>query len=436
MARAKFIAQHCLVWACAGLFGHQLVLAAVDATEGIEEALQETATPLDSVAFSIEQGEFQGTEEFLERFVRALESAHHPYHPELVRPLTLLGDAQLGQQRFDQALDTYGRALHIRRVNDGLFAPNQVAVVYKQAATFKALGNIQEAANREEYAYDVLVKTHGPLSEAILPGTYRLAEWYRETFDIFAARDLYERAIRIHEANNKQSTLSALPALKGLVLTYRQERFPPYYVGDKQSSAFAGASQSTTRSKFYPEQITINNFPAAERALQRIVRIRRDDPESTPTQRLEAILDLADWHLLWENFRKAHTLYEFVYMQMDGLDSVDARAYFAEPRLLHMPLPANPRAPRRGTQNAGAERARMQGFIEASFHVSLNGGVQDIEIIASEPPGLMDFRSRRSLRGSRYRPAMAEGKAVPFQNQTWRHEFEYVAREDPAADDA
>ncbi len=401
-----------------------------DSTVAIEDALDEQVTPLDAVAFSIENQEYEGAEEFLEHYIRAVESAHHRFDPGLVRPLTLLGDAQVGRQRYDLALQTYGRALHIRRVNDGLFAPEQVEVVYKQSQALQAIGNIEEAGNREAYAYGVLQKAYGPLDEKILPGTYRLAQWYRESFNIFAARALYERAMRIHEANGKQRSISALPALKGLVFTYRQERFPPHYVGDTASASMGGSPMPmSTRGTVYSQQFTINNFPAAERALQHIVQIRREDPQSTPIEVLEAILDLADWHLLWEHFRKAHTLYEFVFAQMDKLETVDAGEYFAEPRLLHVPLPDDPKAPRGRSAASATERTRLTGFIEASFRVSANGSVQEVEIVAADPEGLMDFRSRRSLRNSRYRPAMANGKAIPYENQAWRHEFRYVPRE-------
>ena len=401
-----------------------------DALVPLEAALDEASGPLDSVAFSIGQAEYEGTEEFLERYIRAIETAHHRYHPDLVDPLILLGDAQFGQQRVDGALETYDRALHIRRVNDGLFAPEQVAIVYKQSDALQAMGNPEQAGNREEYAYSVLLKAHGPSSEAILPGTFRLANWYRESFNIFAARAMYERALHIYEANDKQSSLSALPALKGLVFTYRPERFPPYYVSDHQSSSLGATPlPMTARGTVFADQITINNFPAAERALQHIVRIRRDSADSSPLEVFEAILDLADWHLMWEHFKKAHTLYEFVFAQLDELDAVDAGEYFAAPRLLHMPLPANPKPPRGDSRASATERASIPGFIEASFRVSANGGAQDIEIVAADPEGLMDFRTRRSLRSSRYRPAMANGKAIPFENQTWRHEFQYVPRD-------
>ena len=447
MARLKSISDRGLVWACFGLLGTwggaanaadtPVDAAVTDAGVPLEAALDEAPGPLDSVAFSIGQAEYEGTEEFLERYIRAIESAHHRYHPDLVEPLSLLGDAQSGQQRFDRALESYNRALHVRRVNDGLFAPGQVAIVYRQADSLQAMGNAEEAGNREMYAYSVLLKAHGPMSEAILPGTYRLAEWYRENFNTFAARAMYEHALRIYEVNEKQSSVSALPALNGLVFTYRQERFPPRYVSDNQSvSARTAPMPMSARGTVYAEQATVNNFPAAERALQHIVRIRRDDPQSSPMEVFEAILDLADWHLMWEHFKKAHTLYEFVFEQLEELDSVDAGEYFAEPRLLHMPLPAAPKPPRGATRKTAAERVSAAGFIEASFRVSANGSTQDIEIVAADPEGVMDFRTRRSLRSSRYRPAMANGTAVPFENHTWRHEFQYVPGDKADENDA
>ncbi len=437
-AWAKFGAKHGLVGVCLGLFvvceaSSAPATAAVEDPETINEALDESATPLDAVAFSIAQGEFNGTVEFLERYIRALESAHHRFHPGLVQALTLLGDAQFGQERLDRALAAYGRALHIRRVSDGLFAPEQVAVVYKQADALKAAGNPEEAGSREEYAYSVLLKAHGPLGEALLPGTHRLADWFFQNRHIFAARALYEQAMHIHDAHDKHNSTAALPALEGLVLTYRAERFPPHYVDDVSSSSLRTAPL-TSRGMVFSDQFRINNFPAAERALQQIVLIRREDPQSTPMQIYDAILDLADWHLLWEHYNKAHRLYEFVYAQMDESENIDAREYFAQPRLLHVPLPADPKPPRGLSAQTAAERDRVPGFIETTFRVSVNGSVQNIEIVAADPEGLMDFRTRRSVRHSRYRPAMENGKAIPFENQSWRHEFEYVPDEEAAED--
>ena len=431
MLRAKWQARHWLAWAgglalLAGLAGLAQAEAERPAAQGIEEALGEAPSSLDAVALSIEHGEHASAEAFLTSYLRALEAAQHRYHPDMVRPLALLGDAQLAQGDYGKALNSYERAVHVRRVSDGLLAPGQAELVYKQAEALHRMGNIGEAGSREEYAYEVLARAYGVLSEALLPATYRLADWHRRNYNIFPARALYKRAMRIHEENEQQGALSIIPALQGLVFTYRLERFPPRYVPERETRTFSSAStRASERLTVFEQPIAINNFPEAERALQRIVRIRQEHPESTPVEVGEAILDLADWHLLWERFRKAHTLYEHVHAEFDALDSVDAAAYFAEPRLLHFPVPATPRSARSDGQDAGQQAALHTGFVETAFRVSPNGSVQNMQVIASEPEGLMDFRVRRSLRSARYRPALIAGKAAPFEKQIHRHEFQY-----------
>lgn len=452
MLRAKQPARHWLIraWA-AGLallagapaFGNPF-LALEDApstgnaspslaAEGIEEALEEAASPLNSAALSIEHGEHESAKALLVSHLRTLEATRHRYHLDMVRPLALLGDAQLGQGDFQQALNSYERALHVHRVNEGLLAPSQAELVYKQAEALHRMGDIEEAGNREEYAYEVLARAHEPLSETLLPATYRLADWHRRNYDIFAARALYKRAMHIHESNDQQGALAIIPALQGLVVTYRLERFPPRYFAKREARPFSSASARTSeRLSVFDQPIAINNFPEAERALQRIVRIRREHPQSTPAEVGEAILDLADWHLLWERFRKAHALYEHVYAQFDALDSVDAALYFAQPLLLHFPVPNEPRSARGDGQESGRKAALLTGFVETAFRVSPNGSVQNIQVIASQPEGLMDFRVRRSLRGARYRPAMIAGKAAPFENNAHRHEFQYLPKKGAA----
>lgn len=436
MLRAKWQARHWLAWAWAGGFallaGPAQAQAEAErpAAQGIGEALGEAPSSLDAVALSIEHGEHESAETFLISYLRALEAAQHRYHPDMVRPLMLLGDAQLAQGDYGKALNSYERAVHVRRVSDGLLAPGQAELIYKQAEALHMMGSIGEASNREEYAYELLARAYGALSEALLPATYRLADWHRRNYNIFPARALYKRAMRIHEANEQQGALSIIPALQGLAFTYRLERFPPRYVAERETRTFSSASsRASERLTVFEQPIAINNFPEAERALQRIVRIRQEHPESTPAEVGEAILDLADWHLLWERFRKAHTLYEHVHAEFDALDSVDAAAYFAEPLLLHFPIPATPRSAQGGDQGDSPRAALRTGFVETSFRVSPNGSVQNMQVIASEPEGLMDFRVRRSLRSARYRPALVAGKAAPFENQIHRHEFQYRPKE-------
>ena len=396
----------------------------------IEEALGESGSPLEAVAVDIENAEYAKAEEFLAPYLRAVEAARHRYHPDLVRPLLLLGDARFGQGDYPGALDSYSQAVQVSRVSDGLFTPNQVEAVYKQSEALQRLGDGEAATRREEYAYEVLARAYGTEDEAMLPGVFRLARWYKDAYNIFAARALYQQALNIYGANGKAGTPRAIPALQGLAETYRMERFPPFYVDDRESPSLL-ASRPGGRFANYDVPLQINSFPVAERALQEVIRIRQKDAGTGPTPVSEAILDLADWHLMWEHFRKAHTLYEHVYERFEKVGSIDAATYFAEPVLLHFAAPKDPRPP-----PVGEREDQTAGFVEVQFQVSANGSVRNMEVVASEPDGLMDFPVRRSLRSARYRPAMVDGKAAPFEGEVYRHEFNYFPRsEKPSGDE-
>ena len=393
--------------------------------ETIEDALDQPASPLDSVAERIANTEYDEAEEFLTRFIRAIEVARHRFDPDLARPLTLLGDVHQGRGEFDEALASYQRAVHINRVNSGLYAPAQVEVVYRESRTLQALGDLSGANDREEYAYEVLLKSHGAYSEAMLPGTFHLADWYRQTYNIYPARGLYQTAFNIFEVNGKAATLSAIPALEGLVATYLMERFPPFYVGSgDEASPFNQLARSSSRTPSYAQQqITLTSAHKGEQALQRVISIYRDDPNTDPMLVAEAILQLADWHLRFEAFRKAHPLYQHVFKLMTDIESVDAQAYFSEPTLLNLPLPADPKPP-----PASLREEERTGFVELSYRISANGSIQALKTVASEPEGMMDFRVRRSMRASRYRPRLVDGQAVETEPVTYRHEFRYFPK--------
>ena len=403
--------------------------AANPSGQRIEEALGETDSPLEAVAIDIENAEYAKAEAFLTPYLRAVEAARHRYHPDLVQPLLLLGDARFGQGNYPGALDSYSQAVQVSRVSDGLFTPNQVEAVYKQSEALQRLGEGESATRREEYAYEVLARAYGADSEAMLPGVFRLARWYKDAYNIFAARALFQQALKIYGANDKAGTPQAIPALQGLAETYRMERFPPFYVDDRESPSLL-TTRSGSRFANYDMPLQINSFPVAERALQEVIRIRQQDAGTGPTPVSEAILDLADWHLMWEHFRKAHTLYEHVYQRFEKVGNVDAANYFAEPVLLHFAAPKDPRPP-----PAGEREEQTEGFVEVQFQVSANGSVRNMEVVAAEPEGLMDFPVRRSLRNARFRPAMVDGKATPFEGEIYRHEFNYFPRSEKADDD-
>ncbi len=388
------------------------VPALASETESIADILAETDPALQQIEAQIEAGEYDASRGWLESRIEAIEDTSNRYDPDLVKPVTLLGDVLAGQGDIVGALDQFGRAVHIERISTGLVSPAQVQIVYKEAAAYRTLGNFEEANNREEYAYYVLRTSYEPYDEALLPGVFHLAEWYTTTNNVFSARSLYEHATDIYSAHGKAGSPEMIPALEGLAATYKHERFPPIY-RIRGSSASNGSTSSTNR--HYDGMVSVNNFPAGERALQSIVHIRQTNAHSTE-EIANAILELADWYLLFEKTRRYSPLYQHAYELLSTVSEVEVAQYFAEPRVVHYPVPSDP-APSRGEER--------QGFVELGYEVTATGHVRNLKTLASKPVGLMEFRLRKSMRASRYRPVLIDGVPTNALNQVFRHEFTY-----------
>ena len=372
----------------------------------------------------IYRGEAANAQRQLETIVTQIEALTHRYDEALVVPLTLLGDASMVQQDFAEALNYYDRARHTARVNYGLFDSRQLAVVYREADAFKRIGDLDSAGQREEYAFEVMHKNHGEYDPDLLPGLMRLAEFYLKTYNFLSARSLFNRAMSIHTSTGTDYSLQAIPALQGIALSHRLERFPPFYVADINDNRLSGPTPGLNTADLDRQYIAFNNFPAGEKALQQIVEIRRRQDPQDPQATFEAILALADWHNLFGKNNTANTLYAHLYEEM-AKNGDDPVAFFGQPELLYLPLPQNPKPP-----PVSKRQQVTTGSVQLGFQVSSSGRIRQLETLASEPEGLMDFRVRRSMRLAVYRPMLLEGVAVAAEDQFYTHEFSYY----PTAD--
>jgi tetratricopeptide (TPR) repeat protein len=386
---------------------------AISDENSIAGILREVDPDLEQIQAQIEAGEYEIPKLWLNRKIEDIESDSHRFDPRLVRPITMLGDIQVLEGDYVGALDNYGRAVHLERVNAGLVSAGQIEIVYREAEVYRTLGDLKTANEREEYAYHVLQKAHDPHSENMLPGLFHLAQWYERTHNIFAARHLYQRATDVYIANGKGRTMEAVPAWEGLARSYRMERFPPVYFDP--SDGGGGYTAAVTTAGY---GVSVNNFPAGERALQTIIQIHRDNGSATPVV-AQSVLNLADWHLLFERHRDAFPLYQIAYEMMAGVDGFPVADFFGQPKLIHFPAPVDPSPP------DDMPASPVDGLVSVQFNVNERGATRRLQTVDSQPQGMMDFRVRKSLRISRFRPALADGKPVETEDYVYTHRFSY-----------
>ncbi len=386
---------------------------------------------LTAAAHQIQTHEYADAEPALTTIISELEQQTSRYDPVLVTPLTLLGDSQSGQEKYKEALRSYEQAQHIARVSEGLHTPTQVDLIYREANTLASMGQIDKANDRQEYAYETLMRAYGSFSPSLIPGLYHLAAWYDRTSNIFAARGLYERAIQIVARDGGDRDPGLIPALRGLANTYREERFPPYEPPEQRLPG-APLGAAVVPGPGEAPAIIVNRFGPGEAALIEIIKITQANPQAKPLDLALAEIDLADWYLLFDKPERATPVYveaRQVMRENAGLTDEQINAYF-EPTVLYRPIPANPPAPPPGMRTNPTE-----GFVEIGYTVTADGEVGDLKTLASQPDGLMDMKVRRGMRAARFRPRFDGDIPVAAPNLVYRHTFIYYPHPDATTPD-
>ena len=351
--------------------------------------------------------------DMVEAVINAIEQRANRYHPDLAPPLLVLGDALVAVGDTVGAFGAYDRALHVTRVNHGLHHPSQVDAVYRQARLHAKQGDHGTANSRHEYAYGVLLRRYGGEDPALLPGLFALADWYQQSFNIFSARALYEHAVTLAGARLGKAHPDRVRGLRSVAATYRSERFPPHYVRRERTPA-----RSYSGFQYRVAGQSVNSFARGERALIEVVNIVQAQRDEPPEVLAQAMLELADWFLMFEKYRRASALYHRVWELMQDNPPLLART-FSAPTPLYLPLPRGPSSPAAGTAEA------KQGVVELSIDVDEKGLVSRLSTVRSEPEDLMDFKVRRAVRRARYRPTFdgVAAKATPDVRVT--HSFVY-----------
>ncbi len=373
--------------------------------------------PLEAIRTRLASNEIGEAIELASNFIDQLEEEGSRFDPILVEPLLLLGDGLRKNGEYVEALDTYDRARHVSRLAHGLHSVEQLDVVYREADTYHELGQIGRATDRHEYAYNVNVRTYGEDSVDLLPGLLELAEWYLEVRNVFAARGMFDDALKITETNLERTDPFNIRALKGLAMSYRHERFttPGELV---VSEEFIDQSASTDEG-VPTYKATVNRFAPGEEALKELVEIEQERAESSSESLAYAKLDLADWYLLFDKIELATIVYRDIWeMFSSNLSAEFLSKEFSQPVALYYPLSRSPQA---HPQASLVEP--LEGRIELMFNVDAEGLVEEVTVESVVPDDRFVELFLESMREARYRPVVRSGERKPQEGVILTHEY-------------
>ncbi len=376
--------------------------------------------------------------------LKALETAIAEYEVAVFRdaidlagPWMLLGDAHLQAGNPQAAATAYEQSIHITRVNLGLFTPEQLDAVHRQAAMFDAIGDKDAATDREEYALTLQRRKFAPQSE-LVPALRRMGDWYMQVSKPAKARRMYNEAIHLLTQSTDAEPSLLSHTYLGVAESYLLERFPRqgFYQKEERNFSWQGADPYSSRWDLARGMF----YGPANRALLRaeeILRPQAAESRDAKEQLSEILVRLGDLNMLFEKWSAATAWYASVFDLWSDIDNAGGEVadaavlemWFEQPVPLHLPLPTEI-----GQVNDYPPERIDVGHITLAFSLSSHGKVGRIETVEMHPSELRDIRFKRMLREARYRPQIEQGIAVRAEKVVHRHEFLYVVKEDVKED--
>lgn len=357
----------------------------------------------------------EGELEALRGRLAALEAEGGPYAGGLEEPLAALGRALAARGRYGEAVALYRRALHVLRVNDGLYGEAQKPLLAALLGIYRAAGDFAALDEQYPWFYRVYGNGQPPLTGLRLDAALAYQRWQREalrrdlgdgTRRLLALLDdgaeLLDRAAADPAAGWDARRALALSQLNNLYLLEDRVAPPPEdYPGLRAPDPFQ-------RNELFTGDPQQDRLQAQRRTAQAdgrrlLEELAAEAPD--PLARAEVLVALGDWQQ-WHGRESAAA--EAWQAAIDGLlragEAVQVAALFSEPR----ELPANGvfwQPPAAGAEAPGP-------VVAARFTVTERGRAREVAVETVTGRDSARIGVARALRRMRFRPAFVDGAPV------------------------
>ena len=355
----------------------------------------------------------------------------------LVEELASLGRLQQQQGNHIGAIQTLDRAIHVNRINSGLYTLEQIPVVEQLIQSHMALGDWEEADIYNNYLYHVQQKAYGFDDPRLIPVLERLATWNIQAFKIGHGSLL---GIKLRQS---QIMFNAAARMVDVHFGKADERFINYQ-RNIASSAYLVAqnpdlmaqidkSEYRTRQQVFAEQmneqrqVQPSGFRTGERALLEVVMLYQEKGYGTYAL-AEAITHLADWYLIFGRRQSALKSYKLAWDMLQGLE--DSEELTQQLFGSVTPLPAfgsSIEVPDAFYRTEDGSQALRFDYADLTFDVTENGLARNVESISEETEDNQAQlgKLRNSTRSMRFRPLVIDGEPQRSFENHFRYRYWY-----------
>ncbi len=366
------------------------------------------------------------------------QSEGGPYSGDMIEPLSDMGRAYQLFNRHPDAVDQFRRAVHLLRVNEGLYTPSQIPVLEALIRSQRALGRMEAVDASREYLYRVQEGALDPSDEKLLKAAVDYSEWKREAYLTRVGSETYLRLLDMHRTHTRAvekiltvdpDDAAQIPYLYQqvragyLISQYDGERYPSFQTTG--SAMIGDPSVSTTKLEWLAfQQLRDYNFRNGRRALDQIVALEGSRDPVNSQALAQAYSALGDWHMWWDRKTRAIQAYEKAAAVLGERSQLGLPVTELFERPLELPIePVFYTANTTGT--ATVERKKARAVVR--FNVSRLGEAKRIEIVELDPPESVEARLALigMLKRFRFRPIIRSGQATVASSIEREYNFHY-----------
>jgi tetratricopeptide (TPR) repeat protein len=351
-----------------------------------------------------------------------IEGEFGPYASELSDLYLGLGQTYLDNGDFELARDAFHRGVMAVRVNSGPNSPEQTNHLYLIANIEAMLGE-QEAADQVLHnVYFINSEYYGEDSLEMLPVLDRIYAWYELTWptgseepkydDYERMRELTERIVKVNEANYGEHHIETARA-------YRRLGDAEFQIVRHLTSEdwMVAITSGTLESRGGGSISVTDHYDEARKAYKKCIDALQTDPSTTPLELAEALVNQADWYLVFGRSRRARNLYQEAW-QVLAKDTEYAElveSFLGQPRPMHFVEP-----PPAYLDELPPELEELS--VDVSMTVTSFGDVRYVEV--KNPPEVLSKQQlgviEREVRETPFRPAMKAGEVVTTKEFIWQ----------------
>ena len=345
------------------------------------------------------------------------------------------------------ALNLMERTLAVSRINYGLESLDQVAIMEAMAHSYQAQQKLTNADAMMDAAFNLQLKLYGEGSEELVPALLKLGDWNTEAFmqrssillniprmnvqrflmdpkgfvnaqqdlrdtplfKLYQARGNYLTAIKTLIDGQHFTHPDLLPLEHELqtnyfLFTHRENILyePDFYLTRRKAKTASRLNQNAI------ELLNSPDYDLGRESHKRAISYIFNDPGAKPAQLANAMLEDADWDLLYQRKTQAADKYEATYRFFEGNPELQQQVmdllYPAVPTVLPTYLP-----PPNSREKLGIPPeadVSFFGYIDVEFGLTKFGKARGIHQLATggEVTRNMEIRLNQYLRNVQFRP--------------------------------